>query len=137
MHQEVALVQKLQTSREVAARTPNPFPNRVELAAFERKERENAVGFAQLPAAQDHASRLIGARLRQRPPIRPASGRCCRWCKYERKECVVRASCRRATERDRRLRFPRPPWEGDRKAQPCSRRSSRNPRWEVRCLAAR
>jgi hypothetical protein len=45
MHHKVALVQELESPREVTARPANPFSDGIELAALERKERENAVGF--------------------------------------------------------------------------------------------
>jgi hypothetical protein len=67
MHEEVALVGELQPAREVAARPTHAFGNGIHLAALTRKQREDAVGFTELPSAQNHAARLIGARLRQSP----------------------------------------------------------------------
>ena len=69
MHEEVALVKKLNAPSQMATRAAHAFGNCIEFAALEREEGEDAVGFAELPPAQDHASRLIGARLRQGPPI--------------------------------------------------------------------
>jgi nitrous oxide reductase accessory protein NosL len=65
MHAQRTFVAELQPAGQMAARAAHPFGDGVELSAFERKERKDAIGFAQLPPAQYDSPRLIGAWLRR------------------------------------------------------------------------
>jgi hypothetical protein len=65
MHDEIALVRKLEPSRQVAPSATHAFGHGIEFAAVERKQGYDAVGLAELPSAQHDAARLIGARVRQ------------------------------------------------------------------------
>jgi hypothetical protein len=51
MHQEIALIPKLQPARKVAARAAHAFCYGIDLAPFAREQRQDAVRFAQLPPA--------------------------------------------------------------------------------------
>jgi len=69
VHQERALVGKLQPPRQMTAHAANPLRDRVELAALLRKNRHDAIGFGELAPAKNDAAGLISARRRQNPPI--------------------------------------------------------------------
>jgi hypothetical protein len=51
VHDEVALIGELEASREVAACAADAFRDRVELPAFAREERQDAVGLTERPPA--------------------------------------------------------------------------------------
>jgi hypothetical protein len=51
VHHEIAFIPKLQPPREVAARAAHAFCYGIDLASFEREQRQDAVRFAQLPSA--------------------------------------------------------------------------------------
>jgi hypothetical protein len=72
MHDELALVGELEPSDHMAPYAANALRYGIELAVLARKERHDPIGFSELTSAQDNASRLIGARLRQNPPIPPS-----------------------------------------------------------------
>jgi hypothetical protein len=51
VHQKVAFIPKLQAPRKVAARAAHAFCYGIDLTSFAREQRQDAVGFAQLPPA--------------------------------------------------------------------------------------
>ena len=53
----------------MTARAARALGDRIELAPLERKERQDAIGFAERSSTQYDSARLIGAGLRQRPPV--------------------------------------------------------------------